>query len=134
VCAANSERDGWTKPSVNHPGTGVARKATSASAHQPQRERRCRASAASLAGGAAASSARTIPAANHDAKAGGRSWSLRLSGSPSAYHGTSAHPRLSAPTAAITGIHHLAARSEEHTSELQSRFDLVCRLLLAKNK
>src|SRR5699024_12015166 len=24
------------------------------------------------------------------------------------------------------------ARSEEHTSELQSRFDLVCRLLLAK--
>src|SRR5699024_11368034 len=26
------------------------------------------------------------------------------------------------------------ARSEEHTSELQSRFDLVCRLLLAKKK
>src|SRR5699024_12173101 len=26
----------------------------------------------------------------------------------------------------------LALRSEEHTSELQSRFDLVCRLLLAK--
>src|SRR5699024_11245778 len=26
------------------------------------------------------------------------------------------------------------ARSEEHTSELQSRFDLVCRLLLEKNK
>src|SRR5699024_12118763 len=25
-------------------------------------------------------------------------------------------------------------RSEEHTSELQSRFDLVCRLLLAKQK
>src|SRR5699024_12017376 len=25
-------------------------------------------------------------------------------------------------------------RSEEHTSELQSRFDLVCRLLLEKNK
>ena len=24
-------------------------------------------------------------------------------------------------------------RSEEHTSELQSRFDLVCRLLLEKN-
>src|SRR5699024_11876008 len=29
----------------------------------------------------------------------------------------------------ITGI-----RSEEHTSELESRFDLVCRLLLAKKK
>src|SRR5699024_12447331 len=26
------------------------------------------------------------------------------------------------------------SRSEEHTSELQSRFDLVCRLLLEKNK
>src|SRR5207249_5586439 len=28
----------------------------------------------------------------------------------------------------------LALRSEEHTSELQSRFDLVCRLLLEKKK
>src|SRR5437868_11169455 len=28
----------------------------------------------------------------------------------------------------------LAERSEEHTSELQSRFDLVCRLLLEKKK
>src|SRR5699024_8838649 len=27
---------------------------------------------------------------------------------------------------------HTCARSEEHTSELQSRFDLVCRLLLEK--
>src|SRR5699024_11340489 len=27
---------------------------------------------------------------------------------------------------------HFATRSEEHTSELQSRFDLVCRLLLEK--
>src|SRR5699024_12787604 len=27
-----------------------------------------------------------------------------------------------------------ACRSEEHTSELQSRFDLVCRLLLEKKK
>src|SRR5437868_10724510 len=29
---------------------------------------------------------------------------------------------------------HLFLRSEEHTSELQSRFDLVCRLLLEKKK
>src|SRR5690349_3210960 len=29
---------------------------------------------------------------------------------------------------------HLAIRSEEHTSELQSRRDLVCRLLLEKKK
>src|SRR5207249_11990135 len=28
----------------------------------------------------------------------------------------------------------IACRSEEHTSELQSRFDLVCRLLLEKKK
>src|SRR5437868_9084892 len=28
----------------------------------------------------------------------------------------------------------MANRSEEHTSELQSRFDLVCRLLLEKKK
>src|SRR5699024_12391240 len=29
---------------------------------------------------------------------------------------------------------HCRNRSEEHTSELQSRFDLVCRLLLEKKK
>src|SRR5207249_12293096 len=29
---------------------------------------------------------------------------------------------------------HQSSRSEEHTSELQSRFDLVCRLLLEKKK
>src|SRR5437868_13221242 len=28
----------------------------------------------------------------------------------------------------------ISTRSEEHTSELQSRFDLVCRLLLEKKK
>src|SRR5699024_12275114 len=31
-------------------------------------------------------------------------------------------------------FHFKASRSEEHTSELQSRFDLVCRLLLEKKK
>src|SRR5699024_11440650 len=31
-------------------------------------------------------------------------------------------------------IHGTGERSEEHTSELQSRFDLVCRLLLEKKK
>ena len=30
------------------------------------------------------------------------------------------------------GAYGLVGRSEEHTSELQSRFDLVCRLLLEK--
>src|SRR5690349_23198472 len=40
------------------------------------------------------------------------------------------------PTAALMGraTEELAARSEEHTSELQSRRDLVCRLLLEKKK
>src|SRR5207249_12280407 len=32
------------------------------------------------------------------------------------------------------GIYIFVNRSEEHTSELQSRFDLVCRLLLEKKK
>src|SRR5699024_11972604 len=49
---------------------------------------------------------------------------------------TSAWPaagRRAAPLwAAATGS--MAMRSEEHTSELQSRFDLVCRLLLEKKK
>src|SRR5437667_570785 len=31
-------------------------------------------------------------------------------------------------------LHHREARSEEHTSELQSHHDLVCRLLLEKKK
>src|SRR5699024_3366897 len=31
------------------------------------------------------------------------------------------------------GIRYVDERSEEHTSELQSRFDIVCRLLLEKN-
>src|SRR6266513_4104431 len=35
----------------------------------------------------------------------------------------------------IEGYHRpMPSRSEEHTSELQSRFDLVCRLLLEKKK
>src|SRR2546428_9392727 len=42
--------------------------------------------------------------------------------------------------AVVTGAHRVASarpiplRSEEHTSELQSRSDLVCRLLLEKKK
>src|SRR5437868_10442701 len=35
-------------------------------------------------------------------------------------------------TTTISPLSGLTARSEEHTSELQSRFDLVCRLLLEK--
>src|SRR6266513_3651240 len=46
-------------------------------------------------------------------------------------------PRRGAPAASRRSAPRSArprARSEEHTSELQSRFDLVCRLLLEKNK
>src|SRR5699024_12270759 len=42
--------------------------------------------------------------------------------------------RLVMPVTAHPGFWKAAARSEEHTSELQSRFDLVCRLLLEKKK
>src|SRR5438067_3605887 len=37
-------------------------------------------------------------------------------------------------SALIERVHCVEIRSEEHTSELQSRFDLVCRLLLEKKK
>src|SRR5690349_24811641 len=37
-------------------------------------------------------------------------------------------------TAAHRAVRAVAERSEEHTSELQSRRDLVCRLLLEKKK
>src|SRR2546422_4715703 len=36
--------------------------------------------------------------------------------------------------ASVWALDELAARSEEHTSELQSRLHLVCRLLLEKKK
>src|SRR5438067_8420727 len=39
------------------------------------------------------------------------------------------------PSLGVKSVNELVAlRSEEHTSELQSRFDLVCRLLLEKKK
>src|SRR5699024_12270825 len=38
------------------------------------------------------------------------------------------------PARCARGRCRVGARSEEHTSELQSRFDLVCRLLLEKKK
>src|SRR5207249_7799305 len=49
--------------------------------------------------------------------------------------------RLETPSKPTMGIEEVGVgalasreRSEEHTSELQSRFDLVCRLLLEKKK
>src|SRR5206468_12105983 len=43
-------------------------------------------------------------------------------------------PLLSPCLALVSGSLDAHARSEEHTSELQSRSDLVCRLLLEKKK
>src|SRR5699024_12049822 len=44
--------------------------------------------------------------------------------------------KLNVTTSVLTLTNELTVlvRSEEHTSELQSRFDLVCRLLLEKKK
>src|SRR5438105_12100540 len=49
--------------------------------------------------------------------------------SPTGFPSSAAGRRTSGTDAAIE-----TARSEEHTSELQSRVDLVCRLLLEKKK
>src|SRR5438034_10803605 len=42
--------------------------------------------------------------------------------------------RISAPSKGRKEIAQVGTRSEEHTSELQSHSDLVCRLLLEKKK
>src|SRR5690606_40034051 len=54
----------------------------------------------------------------------------RASESESARHPVAAWGRL----AGILGCGEIEPRSEEHTSELQSRENLVCRLLLEKKK
>src|SRR5215475_15783193 len=46
----------------------------------------------------------------------------------------SCEPRRCTPSCASRGRTGRRARSEEHTSELQSRENLVCRLLLEKKK
>src|SRR5207247_11423101 len=56
-----------------------------------------------------------------------------------ARHGTDHHSFVFFPRGAYSALNEWAkkpqgARSEEHTSELQSRVDLVCRLLLEKKK
>src|SRR5690349_25176928 len=48
--------------------------------------------------------------------------------------GSTDAPRERLPALARFRVRRAAARSEEHTSELQSRRDLVCRLLLEKKK
>src|SRR5699024_12055802 len=54
-------------------------------------------------------------------------WVVLPSGAPRCHTHESAGPRGRA-------LRRSSTRSEEHTSELQSRFDLVCRLLLEKKQ
>src|SRR3712207_7967381 len=73
-----------------------------------------------------------------------RSWraAIRAAASPSACRGGAAQRRARPPqcapssdsSAGNAGLTDRPARSEEHTSELQSRQYLVCRLLLEKKK
>src|SRR5688572_31030463 len=51
--------------------------------------------------------------------------------SPSVRHN---HPAAKAPECTPPKLYFPAPRSEEHTSELQSQSNLVCRLLLEKKK
>src|SRR5699024_1641679 len=62
-------------------------------------------------------------------------FSASQAGRMTVFH-TNAIPAPSASHAGLITLFHTNwnARSEEHTSELQSRFDLVCRLLLEKKK
>src|SRR5438105_5078590 len=66
------------------------------------------------------------------------SFPTRRSSDLFAHTGDHAEPRLEQEVAAAPGGEEegeaTASRSEEHTSELQSRVDLVCRLLLEKKK
>src|SRR5699024_12326683 len=71
------------------------------------------------------SSKRFLPWVSMDTISGPNSWTRqvqRVSGMPRSFQ------------FALSISSTVAARSEEHTSELQSRFDLVCRLLLEKKK
>src|SRR5437868_8856653 len=58
----------------------------------------------------------------------------RVPGEPGAVHGPQQHGRVADVALLVAQVTLDQHRSEEHTSELQSRFDLVCRLLLEKKK
>src|SRR5699024_11551693 len=54
--------------------------------------------------------------------------------SPQAFEGLELANRAPWRVSSILAVADHNVRSEEHTSELQSRFDVVCRLLLEKKK
>src|SRR5699024_4208476 len=60
---------------------------------------------------------------------------IRNTGITVAYNGIMMHATIQPNTQFDSrNVSFASERSEEHTSELQSRFDLVCRLLLEKKK
>src|SRR3712207_8980363 len=66
-----------------------------------------------------------------------RSWASDLSSSTDVHHSAGRPPlprALSSPAGGTVAAALSSQRSEEHTSELQSRQYLVCRLLLEKKK
>src|SRR5438105_10170963 len=94
------------------------------------------ASAAVIAGSVLRSYQTTTSAKNWTRNAGVRAQG-RCRPTPRATATTAAPYRVSSTpssTAVPRSSLSLVARSEEHTSELQSRVDLVCRLLLEKKK
>src|SRR5260370_5015354 len=60
-------------------------------------------------------------------------WRRVARANPESYHPGSQSPQARAPAAPAV-LAEIANRSEEHTSELQSHLNLVCRLLLEKKK
>src|SRR5699024_11406318 len=75
------------------------------------------------------------PPLKHHDYCSSSSVSSETASSPSSEPSTSS-PSVSSRSSSFCGGTMLTSvsRSEEHTSELQSRFDLVCRLLLEKKK
>src|SRR5207249_8010205 len=79
-------------------------------------------------------------AASADGRRFGGSESCRKRSSSASMELGSLQRKTSIAASVLTGFKRIAneqrkfVRSEEHTSELQSRFDLVCRLLLEKKK
>src|SRR5438874_8665023 len=59
---------------------------------------------------------------------------LFRSSTPAAFVGDQGRRRLQDSYRQLSHYYRFRGRSEEHTSELQSRRDLVCRLLLEKKK
>src|SRR5690625_6140658 len=87
-----------------------------------------------LAATARAYRATPEPAAE-EATAGGGDADRPVERSPrAAEQGSTEHPQRVSNSYDVIVEQHLDERSEEHTSELQSRGHLVCRLLLEKKK